>query len=125
MILPALTLLTFLILVQCSQQQYHKITINRTAIDDLVMKEMKSPYISAVSVAILQMEENDSKVADEYGNGYGDLQPWNPSTLKANADTRFCIASVTKQFTAALVGHMLEKNNFKLYATEVAKELVT
>lgn len=89
-----------------------KIAIDREAVDILVKNVLDCKgSVSAVSVAIVQVDEEDNLV-DEYNNGYGILDPVNPEDSEVDEFTNFCIGSINKQFTAGLAGLALEKHGY-------------
>ncbi len=79
--------------------------------------------IVAVSVAAVQLDENENPTVD-FTAAYGTTDPTNPGAPSATADTRFCIASLTKSFTGILAGKTLyEKPEYKetLWDTPIRK----
>ncbi|MDY8136337.1 serine hydrolase domain-containing protein [Aquimarina sp. 2201CG5-10] len=106
-------LLPFLIiLVSCNQRP--------ESLDDLLIayetngqrKKIKSPFSGAVLVA------KDGKVIFKKAYGYADKE----NKISNTTDTKFSIASVTKQFTAMLVMQQVEKGILSLEDT-ISKHL--
>ncbi len=86
-----------------------KINIDQTAIDNLVNTVRKCRNLPALNLAIVQLDANWNPEA-QYATGYGVKDPVT-QTGTVDANTRFCIASCTKQFTSSLVGAILAQNN--------------
>ncbi len=101
-------------LLDDSQSRVEKIPIpsirfDPAKIDSTIRAVQNCAKMPGVMLAIVQTDKNDN-IIHQYTKGYGILNPAVPNSPGANADTRFCIGSITKQFTAALVGQILHDN---------------
>ncbi len=90
--------------------QIPPIKIDPVKIDSIINAVKKCALMPGVMLAIVQTDKND-KIIHQYTKGYGVVNPAIPNSPQTDADTRFCIGSITKQFTAALVGHILYNNS--------------
>jgi CubicO group peptidase (beta-lactamase class C family) len=86
------------------------ITIDEEQIETFIKDVIECKgSLSAVSVAIVQLNDDDSLQA-EYSNAFGSINPVDPEEGDVDEYNNFCIGSCTKQFTAALAGVALEKH---------------
>ncbi len=94
------------------------ININQVAIDNLINTVRKCRNVPALNLAIVQLDGNGNQQA-QYAAGYG-VKDRVTQTGTVDANTRFCIGSITKQFTSSLVGAILAENN----VTQVSRVLI-
>lgn len=99
-----------------------KNSFNPKQLDEFVEKLLKCRNVPAATVSILQLNDADDIVL-QYTKGYGRIDPQcdsNSSCDNVDENTKFCIGSVTKAFTAGVIGKVLSESKFK-YVTHVLR----
>ncbi len=86
-----------------------KLNLNQSAIDDYIRSvfDCKSDQIGALSLAVAQLDEND-QILQSMATGYGKTNLTDPDSSMTDGNSRFCIGSISKQFTGQMIGKILD-----------------
>lgn len=87
---------------------------NPQDLDIFIEELLKCRNIPSAIVSLVQLNDNDDVVL-EYTKGYGRIDPACDSNNCDNVDenSRYCIGSVSKSFTAGVLGKLLLDSKFK------------
>ncbi len=88
---------------------------NPGVIRNYINRLQRCRNVPGVSLAVLKLSNDDSEFRElDFAAGYGTRDPTQRNAPSPDENTRFCIASITKSFTAGLAGKTVYENpNFK------------
>lgn len=79
-------------------------------VDKFVETLMKCRNIPSATVSVVRLNDDD-EVTLSYAKGYGRSDPACDSNCDTvNENTKFCIGSISKSFTAGVIGKLLSEN---------------
>lgn len=83
-------------------------------INELVQNVSECFQIPGVSVSVVRLNES-GEVVQKLAKGYGRVDPQRETIELVSSTTRFCIGSITKQFTSGLLGTILKTSKYHSY----------